>query len=539
VNTVARQLAAQGLKVAVDREGLTETPHVQLLVAAMRWISDRSDKLALAELARFFADDPKSDAWLGAAAEDDLTTALQKLIPISGAMEALRAGLLTLTPAEIIDRLLTEPGIRDRFARWGDLPERLDDCEALRGFARTYEETCGSEGMPATLSGLILMLQADPPKQPSSLHPEAVRVMTYHAAKGLEWPLVILTGLDRDPRPRLYEPVAEAEGEIDWENPLADRRIRFWPWPYGAQKKDTGLDVRALASPTGVVAERLAREEDTRLLYVGMTRARDYLVLAPPAGKEGWLRVLDVESGLPHVRLPETDTDQMRAGDVAFTAESLELTAPTDTTAVLPSTAFVAVPGPAPDPRPLHRRPSGQASAATFAIQEAAELGSRIPLTGTADMQRVGDAVHAILAVDDGSRPQEARIALARDILARWSVTQVDPAAVLAGADSLAAFLAGRWPGALIRREVPVFARIDGQLVSGRIDLLVETGDGFVVIDHKSFPGGPHEWEARSIGHGPQLALYAQAIKTASGKPCRELWIHMVLGGRALKVGPS
>jgi ATP-dependent helicase/nuclease subunit A len=537
VNTVARHLAAQDLKVAVEREGLADTPHIQLVVAAMRWVADRSDRLALAELARFFAEDPGTDAWLRAAADENVTAALQQLVPVSAALEALRAGLLTLTPAEIVDRILVQTEIRRQIARWGDMAERLDDCEALRGFARSYEETCGAEGVPATLSGLILMLEADPPKQPSSLHPDAVRVMTYHAAKGLEWPLVILTGLDRDPWPRLFEPVAEAESAIDWQAPLANRRIRFWPWPYGSQKKDTGLDGMAAASPTGVVAEQRAREEETRLLYVGMTRARDYLVLAPPAGKDDWLRVLDTEAGQPQLRLPDAGAVVLRAGAGTFPVESLELTAPSEATAADPEPAFLAIPKPAPDPRPLHRRPSGESSASIFVVQDTADLGPRIPLTGTADMQRVGDAVHAILAADDPSRPPEARIALVREVLARWSVTQVDPAAVIAGADRLEAFNAARWPGARIRREVPVFARIDGQLVSGRIDLLVETEDGFAVIDHKSFPGGPHEWETHSLGHGPQLALYAKAIEVASGKPCRELWIHMVLGGRVLKVG--
>jgi ATP-dependent exoDNAse (exonuclease V) beta subunit len=537
VNTVARHLAAQGLKVAVEREGLADTPHIQLVVAAMRWVADRSDRLALAELARFFAEDPGSDAWLQAAADDDATAALQRLVPMSAALETLRTGLLTLTPAEIVDRLLAEAEVRTLIARWGDVIERLDDCEALRGFARTYEDTCGAEGVPATLSGLILMLEADPPKQPSSLHPDAVRVMTYHAAKGLEWPLVILTGLDRDPWPRLFDAVAEAEGEIDWQAPLANRRIRFWPWPYGSQKKDTGLDAIALSSRTGVLAEQRAREEETRLLYVGMTRARDYLVLAPPDGKDAWLRVLDTEAGLPHLRLPDAGADALCAGACTFPVECLELTTPSEAIAVDAVPAFLAHPKPAPDLRPLHRRPSGESSTSVFVVQDTANLGPRIPLTGTADMQRVGDAVHAVLAADDPSESPETRVELARDVLARWSVTQVDPASVILGADRLGSFIAARWPGARIRREVPVFARIDGQLISGRIDLLVEAEDGFAVIDHKSFPGGPHEWQTRSIGHGPQLALYAQAIGVASGKPCRELWIHMVLGGKALKVG--
>src|SRR3546814_9005384 len=61
----------------------------------------------------------------------------------------------------------------------------------------------------------------------------AIQVMTYHGAKGLEWPMTILTGLAWEPRARLYEPVAEVEGPLDWTRPLEGRWIRFWPWPYG------------------------------------------------------------------------------------------------------------------------------------------------------------------------------------------------------------------------------------------------------------------------------------------------------------------
>src|SRR5208283_5848739 len=81
------------------------------------------------------------------------------------------------------------------------VPQIVDGRRDGRRIGLSYEETCGAEGMPATLNGLILALGADPPPWPRSLRPDAVQVTTYHGAKGLEWPLVILTGLDRESQP--------------------------------------------------------------------------------------------------------------------------------------------------------------------------------------------------------------------------------------------------------------------------------------------------------------------------------------------------
>src|SRR5690606_26491875 len=145
-----------------------------------------------------------------------------------------------------------------------------------------------------------------------SLREDAVKVMTYHGAKGLEWPCVILTGLAREPRPRLFEPVAEADGQVDWQDPLAGRWIRFWPWPYGGQSKDVHLDASALASQIGRQATVRARDEEARLLYVGVTRARDHVVLAPPAkGSLDWISVLD-GNGDAHVDLPRAAPGRIR-----------------------------------------------------------------------------------------------------------------------------------------------------------------------------------------------------------------------------------
>ena len=70
LDKISTELARQALFACQDiaeRVGLSRTPHVELVMAAFRWVADPTDRLALAELARFLADDPESDAWLIAA----------------------------------------------------------------------------------------------------------------------------------------------------------------------------------------------------------------------------------------------------------------------------------------------------------------------------------------------------------------------------------------------------------------------------------------------------------------------------------------
>jgi len=154
-------------------------------------------------------------------------------------------------------------------------------------------------GQAATLTGLILYLEQLAADQRDYRYPpqghDAVTLMTYHSAKGLEWPTVVLSGLDSGRPPNMWSPVVTGGGQTD-ENPLEGRTLRSWTWPFGETqgqfgglRTGSGLEVDALLSPEG--QERAAREtdENLRLLYVGCTRAKERLVFAHREGKYAWL----------------------------------------------------------------------------------------------------------------------------------------------------------------------------------------------------------------------------------------------------------
>ena len=86
-----------------------------------------------------------------------------------------------------------------------------------------------------------------------------VRVMTTHGAKGLEAPIVLLPEMTWDNRPRVGPLLKTADGGFLW----------------CASK---GGDCAASAAARQAAADRV-EEEQLRLLYVGLTRARDRLIL--------------------------------------------------------------------------------------------------------------------------------------------------------------------------------------------------------------------------------------------------------------------
>ena len=91
---------------------------------------------------------------------------------------------------------------------------------------------------------------------------EAVRIMTVHGAKGLEFPVVILTGLNRDRDVRLDSVIFDS-GNV--EVGIGNRSSRFQTAGYDEQARREGL---------------FDDHEHVRLLYVATTRARDHLVLS-------------------------------------------------------------------------------------------------------------------------------------------------------------------------------------------------------------------------------------------------------------------
>lgn len=525
---LAARLSRRGVRVAVERTGLLDQPEVELALAAMRWVTDPTDSLALAEIARLACAD---DGWLTAAFEEHNLVALEACVPFAEQLREMRALAPQLTPAEMFDGVLHVDGLLATVGRWGMVEQRLANLEAVRGLLGAYQEEQRSERQAATLAGACeWLVNREGLAQPQSRHPEAVNVLTYHGAKGLEWPIVVLTGLEHEAKANPFGVYAEDLVPPDWRNPLAGRILRYWPWPYGPQSKGVGLDVAAAQSPEGQRTLEEEKLERTRLLYVGMTRARDHLALGITS-KTDWLDELQDDEGRP---LVAARGDSLVVGDRSFAlrppparfdSEDLDQ----EPEFVRPVIARRLHP-------PLRLRPSSHVFDGEVRIAETVSLGSRIALVGDPDLQALGEAFHRFFACDDPGTPREARIELAGDMLRRWGAPEVAPSDLVAASDRLHDFLDQRFEGAARLREWPVHAAEELQVISGRIDLLLDGGGDFAVIDHKSFPGVMEPDADRLLAFGGQVDLYSRALRRAAGRGCAEYWVHQPVAGLMVRV---
>jgi ATP-dependent helicase/nuclease subunit A len=85
--------------------------------------------------------------------------------------------------------------------------------------------------------------------------------------------------------------------------------------------------------------------------------------------------------------------------------------------------------------------------------------------------------------------------------------------------------------------EYPIhYTNDNGQIIDGWIDLLLETAEGFVLIDHKASPRARSDWAEIALGYAGQLQAYAEGIVRATGKPVLSRWIHFGVTGGLVEV---
>jgi ATP-dependent helicase/nuclease subunit A len=520
VTAFAKALSEIGVRVAVERGGLLSQPEVELTLAALRWVADPSDLVAAAELARFCSE---GTSWFEAVFAAENRAAIEACIPFAEALRALRDRTPQLTPAEMVDAVVHTPGLLDLLGRWGTMEQRLHNLEAVRELVSKYQDEQRAERQAVTLTGLCQWLLDQDAAQPQSSHPAAVQILTYHSAKGLEWPIVILADLESDAKGSPFRLVAENESVLDWRAPLTGRVLHYWPWPYGEQSKDVGLDTVAVASAQGAAAISAERLERVRLLYVGITRARDYLIFALTGKPPLWLNELCDEAGHP---LVQCAPDMVRAGGMDLAARGPAPQPPELIDGWTREAEFARATIARVEHPPLRLRPSATEFAGPLTVAERHRLGNRLILVGDPDMQVIGEVCHRFFACDDPGLPADVRVARADTLLRRWGAPQLAPADLMTASDRLHTFLSSRFGDVRYMREWPIHA-VDGtQIIAGRIDLLVELKDDFAVVDHKSFPGAMDVEGERLCAFAGQAALYVRAIERVTGRLCREYWLH-------------
>ncbi|MBX9693469.1 MAG: UvrD-helicase domain-containing protein [Cyanobacteria bacterium] len=540
---VASQLAFAGIQVATERPGLLDTPECVLAGSALRFMVDPYDTLAAATIIRFSSDGVD---WLSKWLESGFDEYSQS-VPILQSISKQRSRLRHLTPLETLELAIVGSGILEIVKGYDDFRQRTLNLDALRGLARAYEDDCLATGRIATAAGLIAHLDERPIDfvQPRSSGIQAVDVLTYHKAKGLEWPLVILFDLDHVKVGTAFGITVDQKVDLDINSPLEGRTLRYWPWPFGRHRVDVDLG-NTLTSPVALSASAKARSESTRLMYVGVTRARDYLVFAARPTNDGmaWLKELKDVNDRPILSLPSENGrhEILRDAKGAHYVEVVSLEPISPKVERQRKSAYTTPQTQSVDKSeifPYRATPSKTlpASDRSYFVSERIVLGERIPLTVKDDVQVIGDVVHYFFAADDSAEPIIERIQLGRELLSRWKVSSMNPVHLVSISNRLQKALDSRFPKARLICECPVYGFKGIQRVRGSVDMLLYTDEGFVVIDHKTYFGRLESCDAKVLSYAPQLFTYKELIEAATSSPVIACYVHLPLVGQLFRIG--
>ena len=493
-----RALKKRGIPVAgADRIRIASQIAVMDLVALGRFALLPEDDLNLAALLRSpligFSEDElyalsvgrEGTLWqaLSAARADDLSSAAAYNF-LSDALS--RADYAP--PHEFYAAVLATPGMRRRLlARLG--AEAADAIDEFLSLTLSYEAL-----NTPSLEGFLHWIEHGEAevKRDMERARDEVRVMTVHGSKGLEADIVILPdtasqpGGERNRGDILY---TEDGPVFPVKNEIAPERVR-------KAKQE---------------AEKKAREEHRRLLYVALTRARDRLYVCGFRGRyaanpHSWYVLAKRAAQEIGLEIEERGTTFHALGDGGFETVALARGGASESVALGPWVKRLA---PEERERPRLIRPSDAAGAEETAVQSPVGLRN-------AERFRRGNLVHALLAQLPDIAPVQRRGAAER-YLAAQGVGPDDAAAlieetivVMDHPDFAAAFAPGGRAEVAIVADLPEIA--EGARISGRIDRLAVSDAEILAVDFKTNRPPPQRLEDVPRIYVTQMALYRAAL---------------------------
>jgi ATP-dependent helicase/nuclease subunit A len=526
VNALTRALKRRGeIPVAgADRLKLTNHIAVQDLMALARFVLQPHDDLSLAAVLKSpLFDLVEDDIFTLAALRPENTSVWQHMQTLddnrfSSTVSRLQgiaemAGRFSVH--DFFARILGADGGRKRFlARLGS--EAADILDEFLSLALDHED----KTLPG-LQSFISTLELESPtiKREQDSGRDEVRIMTVHASKGLEAPVVFL--VDSGSKAFIHSHVPKFRFlKIDGRDVPA--------WVPGKTLSN------ALTSADDERVKLGAEEEYRRLLYVGMTRAADRLIICGYRGKlendESWqamvARALSANSDrCTAARFSGPDGEwggyQWRAP--AGPPRPIRRHEETTTTGQPEESLPDALSRPLPPSRPLPR-PLSPSGAGVMIDEEDGEAAFVSPLFGQkASAGRAlqkGRLTHRMLQMLPAF-PLNEQEAAARRYLSRTAAfwPEHERQALLAAImgvlrhpDLKSVFDAHAQPEVSIMGTLQLNGR--NHAVSGRVDRLSVGADGKVtILDYKTNRFAPRAPDQVPLAHRAQLAIYREILK--------------------------
>lgn len=534
VHTLVRSLKAYGVPVAgIDRMVLKEQLAVQDMLALIAMLLLPEDDLTLAIVLKspLIGLDDQALESLAARRRGILWLALREAAESGDArlgeifryFTELRREADLLPPYALLQHVLDAPcpadaegsGRRAMLKRLGE--EALDPLKELLAAALTFSET----RIPS-LQSFLAWIEAggvEIKREMESSAAETVRVMTVHASKGLQAPIVFLA--DTTSLPRQPETIAWSEG---------DAPLPLW----AARVAEGGAMLTAARERAG--ADRDA--EYRRLLYVALTRAADRLIVCgwENNGKtkypEGcWYEL--VARGWESLAAPTPfDTRTLhRFGweGTALVYDEPQIEVPrADRSETKPhGKAGEKLPAWASEPAPTEPTPSRPLRPSQ--LDEEPAVKSPLSAEDRTVRFRRGTLIHRLLQFLPELTP-DAREAAALRFLALpgHNLPSAQQKALWREVETVLndpAFSAVFAPGS--QAEVPIIGVVGSLSVSGQVDRLVVDSERVLIVDYKSNRPPPATEDGVDPAYWRQMAAYRAVLSViypGRAIECALLW---------------
>ena len=507
----------------MSRSLIWESDTVRDLITVLQAVDDPADPVALVAALRhpmFGCSDDDLAAWKTAGGTwryDAPKPGDAGESPVADAMAALRRyhDLRWWLPVNVLlDRIIRERRAVELTAAHRRPRDHWRRLRFLTDQARMFLDSGGSG-----LTGFVSWAREQVDSAADAIEtitPErdddAAQILTIHSSKGLEFPIVALAGINTPPLTR---------GQVIWP---AD----------GPPEITLHKEFSTAGFAAAQHAEKaLDQQEQFRLLYVGMTRAADHLIISlyhhPPRHGKPDTHAMRLSHMLPALReagaacepaapaIPARPPEPAAAAAEApaetrrqfLTArEELLQSLMTRLPATATGLAEAAAGQPQEPPGPPEATATGPADPAT----------ARPP--GRSGGAALGSTVHRALEILDLGQTTDQAVNQA--ITAACAELRVPHLAGEARPRVQAALTAPIIQLAATRRhwkEVPIIAEIGGRTVEGIIDLIIDTDDGLVIVDYKTdSTRSAADIETKVRHYTPQIRAYAQALALATGQ---------------------
>lgn len=349
---------------------------------------------------------------------------------------------------------------------------------------------------------------------------DAVRLMTVHAAKGLEFPVVVLGSIQN-------------EGKTGSDAVLYSRETGIGVrWSDIDEKKDKAGDAPyQLLHPA---AKKTREDEDARLFYVAMTRAEDHLVLSA-----GWTKTVQKRGWVKHISgLLKVEPAKDQPGVRVIEKHGVRVLA---TIVDQPPDRPQDTPGQVGEMQPQLVEPrsgtlgQSDSEASVTGVSQFAACPRRYYLSRYLGLERSAEEPSS--TADDAGLFEPSAMELGREAHELLAGT-LAPDKASEQARLLAQAFEDHDLGARVRQAVHVAREREivfpvgsaPRLLRGVIDLHFEDAQGSVLVDYKTDRVSEAETAAKAEEYALQMRLYALALELQGKKPSKAVLFFLRLG---------